>query len=62
MSDPESPEKGREMMNSNEVFDFESYLESFKGNVLAFNFMSRLIYTQAFSNLIEETYRLGLHS
>ena len=50
------------MMNSNEVFDFDSYLESFKGNVIAHEFMSRLVYTQCFSNLIEETFRLGLHT
>ena len=61
MVDPESPEKGRDMMNSNEVFDFDSYLESFKSNGLAYSFMQRLIYTQSFSNFIEETFRLGLH-
>ena len=63
MVDPESPDKAaRDMMNSSEVFDFEAYLESFKGNSLAYGFMSKLVYTQSFSNLIEETYRLGLHS
>ena len=47
-------------MNSGEVFDFEGYLESFREN--SHDFMSRLINTQAFSNFIEETYRLGLSS
>jgi len=62
VTDPESPDKGRDMMNSNEVFDFDSYLESFKGNTITHEFMSRLVYTQCFSNLIEETFRLGLHT
>lgn len=62
MVDPESPEKGRDMMNSNEVFDFDSYLESFKSNRVAHTFMQRLIYTQSFSNFIEETFRLGLQT
>jgi hypothetical protein len=57
MVDPESPEKGRDMMNSNEVFDFDSYLESFKSNGVAYSFMQRLIYTQSFSNFIEDQAR-----
>ena len=48
------------MMNSNDLFDFNGYLDQFKGQQGSqFDFMQKLVYTQSFSNFIEETYRLS---
>ncbi len=46
------------MLNSNDIFDFQGYLTTFKGSSSTYEFMEKLAYTQSFSNFIEETFKL----
>ncbi len=46
------------MLSSCEVFDFKGYLQQFKSCRATYEFMEKLVYTQGFSNLVEETYKL----